>query len=544
MKKAAIYARVSSLEQKEKRTIESQVIELRRQVLGHDNILVKEYIDDGFSGAQLDRPAFDELRADLKTELFDIIYFLNADRIARNVTYQNLIISEILKYKKKIIINGKDYVENPENKFTLTVLGAVSELERAKIIERSKRGKQLKIKQGFVMGGTFTYGYDYIPRIGDKPGRLIINEKEAEGVRLAFHEYAKPETSINQVVKILENSGFRTKTGNQIWHRRTLLDVLTNTAYYGEKYYNKQKTIEAHNDSSDYLKTTKKKIVKTDKSEWVPVSVPAIISKELFEKVQKRLAWNKKNYRNPGKPFLLTSMVTCGVCGSNYIGYRRKTRNSYNRNIIYHVSYFQCLRRRLQMKHVKTAELLRCSNKQIKTKFLEDTILDAVQNIILNPEQLKKHVKLLDKDVQHKQVEAEKELQKLENAIKTMEYKKSRVVDLFTEGRLPKPSYITRTQDIEASLIALQQKRVNLIRSMPLIRQPALIEENIRNYCEYLKRKFVECTDFKKLRQFLLEVIDKIVFKFDDILITGFIPVGINPDFYDYCEPRHHLRYL
>ena len=74
---------------------------------------------------------------------------------------------------------------------------------------------------------------------------------------------------------------------------------------------------------------------------------------------------------------------------------------------------------------------------------------------------------------------------------------------------------------------------------MPLIRQPALIEENIRNYCEYLKRKFVECTDFKKLRQFLLEVIDKIVFKFDDILITGFIPVGIVPDFYDYCEPRH-----
>jgi DNA invertase Pin-like site-specific DNA recombinase len=59
------------------------------------------------------------------------VYFLNTDRIAREVTYQTIIIAEILKHKKQIIINGKDYIHNPENKFTLTVLGAVAELERA-----------------------------------------------------------------------------------------------------------------------------------------------------------------------------------------------------------------------------------------------------------------------------------------------------------------------------------------------------------------------------------------------------------------------------
>jgi hypothetical protein len=63
------------------------------------------------------------MRRDLKTTLFDTIYFLNTDRIARDVTYQTIIVGEFLKHGKQIIINGKDYIHNPENKFTLTVLG-------------------------------------------------------------------------------------------------------------------------------------------------------------------------------------------------------------------------------------------------------------------------------------------------------------------------------------------------------------------------------------------------------------------------------------
>ena len=157
MKKAVLYARVSSALQEKERTIESQIAELKKQIKVNNDVLIKEYIDDGYSGAQLDRPAMNKLRQDLKTDLFDTIYFLNTDRMAREVTYQTIIIAEILKYKKQIIINGKDYVHNPENKFALTVLGAVSELERAKIIERmhdfvlydcQKCNSEVKVIQG------------------------------------------------------------------------------------------------------------------------------------------------------------------------------------------------------------------------------------------------------------------------------------------------------------------------------------------------------------------------------------------------------------
>jgi site-specific DNA recombinase len=97
---------VSSDAQKQERTIDSQVVELRAQIIASGQELVKGYIDDGYSGAQLDRPALNDLRADVKKDGFDAIYFLNTDRIARDVAYQTIIIGELLKHGKQIIING------------------------------------------------------------------------------------------------------------------------------------------------------------------------------------------------------------------------------------------------------------------------------------------------------------------------------------------------------------------------------------------------------------------------------------------------------
>src|ERR1700726_223157 len=131
--RAVLYARVSGDGQKQEQTIESQVAELRRQIAGAGQVLVKEYIDDGYSGAYLDRPALLELLAASKTDAFDAVYFLCADRIARAAIHQDIIIAELVKNKTRIFISGKEHEETAENRFTLQVFGAVSEFERAKI---------------------------------------------------------------------------------------------------------------------------------------------------------------------------------------------------------------------------------------------------------------------------------------------------------------------------------------------------------------------------------------------------------------------------
>ena len=217
---------------KRERTIESQIVELKRQIRAAGDVLVQDYVDDGYSGAQLNRPALDQLRSDLKTPHFDTIYFLNTDRIARDVTYQNIIISEILKHRKQIIINGKDYAHNPENKFTLTVLGAVAELERAKMIERVTRGKQLRLAQGQLLGaGCTVYGYDYIRRTAHTPAQYAINQREAAIVQYVFSAYAKGQVGLKQVTRSLEHQGVLTKTGKTLWRTTLLKCMLRNEMY-------------------------------------------------------------------------------------------------------------------------------------------------------------------------------------------------------------------------------------------------------------------------------------------------------------------------
>jgi site-specific DNA recombinase len=107
MKKAVLYARVSSDLQKKERAIDSQIVALKKPNRWPGWRSHQRVYRRWVRWARLDRPGLDQLLRDLKTSLFDTIYFLNADRIARDVTNQTIIIAEILKHQKQIIINGK-----------------------------------------------------------------------------------------------------------------------------------------------------------------------------------------------------------------------------------------------------------------------------------------------------------------------------------------------------------------------------------------------------------------------------------------------------
>jgi site-specific DNA recombinase len=244
MKRAVLYARVSGDLQAKEGTIESQVLALKKQIALAGHALVREYTDEGFSGPRLDRPALDQLRKDLKTNLFDVVYFLDADRIAREVMIQTIIIEEILKNKKQLVINGKDYVKNPENNFTLTVLGAVAEFERAKIIERTSRGRALRLAQGQLLGcGVHTFGYHYIRKSPTSLPQMVINEREAAIVRHVFETYATQQIGLDKIAQQLENAGILTKKGNTVWRRSFLKAMLCNETYLGVKYFNQMRVI-------------------------------------------------------------------------------------------------------------------------------------------------------------------------------------------------------------------------------------------------------------------------------------------------------------
>jgi site-specific DNA recombinase len=227
MNKAALYARVSTDAQQKEGTINSQITELKRQIEAAGDVLVKEYIDDGYSGTLLDRPALNQMRTDAKADIFDAIYFLDTDRIARDIAYQTIIIGELIKYRKHIIIKGKDYVNNPENKFTVTVLGAVAELERAKIMERAARGRLHKMRMGHLgSSGHRTFGYDYMRKTPDAPAALAVNEEQAAIVRSIFEMFASGNFGLVTISRFLEERGVLTQRGKKLWDNDRIKYIL------------------------------------------------------------------------------------------------------------------------------------------------------------------------------------------------------------------------------------------------------------------------------------------------------------------------------
>lgn len=297
MTKAALYARVSTDAQQKEGTINSQIAELKKQIAEAGHELVKEYIDDGYSGAYLDRPALEELRAALKTNTFDAVYFLCADRIARDAIHQNIIVSELLKHKKRIIISGKDYEENPENKFALTVFGAVSEFERAKLIERMTRGKQHRLRMGELASqGHICYGYTYARKTDTSAPALVVNEEQAAVVRTVFEMYASGNFSIGGISCVLEERGVPAYKGGYLWDHSRISKMLKTFTYTGMKYFNTMTVV--RNVSPNGTATRKgRKLVYRNRDEWIGIKVPAIVSQELFDKVQERLRAAASRYR-------------------------------------------------------------------------------------------------------------------------------------------------------------------------------------------------------------------------------------------------------
>ena len=150
----------------------------------------------------------------MKTDLFDAIYFLCADRIAREVAHQTIIVDELLKHGKQIIIDSKDYVRTPENRLTLTMLGAFAEFERAKIMERMTRGRLHRLRMGEMSStGHRIYGYDYVRKTPTASAALVINEEQAAVVRSIFEMFASGNYGLVNISRFLEGRRIPTRTG-------------------------------------------------------------------------------------------------------------------------------------------------------------------------------------------------------------------------------------------------------------------------------------------------------------------------------------------
>ena len=165
--RVAFYARVSSQQQADANTIASQVEALKTRMRSDGFRLEEElcFLDEGYSGSTLFRPALERLRDQAAACSFDRLYVHSPDRLARTYAYQVLLVDELQRHGVEIVFLNRDIRQSPEDNLLLQMQGMMAEYERAKIVERSQRGKQHAAQAGSVnvLSGA-PYGYRYLSK--------------------------------------------------------------------------------------------------------------------------------------------------------------------------------------------------------------------------------------------------------------------------------------------------------------------------------------------------------------------------------------------
>src|SRR6266511_2404474 len=204
---AAMYARVSSERQAEAHTVESQVTALRERIARDGFHLPDELqvIDEGYSGATLVRPALERLRDAVAVGAVDRLYVHSPDRLARKYAYQVLLVDELQRAGVEVVFLNRELGQTPEDELLLQVQGMMAEYERAKIIERHRRGKRYAAHAGSVnVMSKAPYGYRYVTKHeGEGKARYEIAIEEARVVRQIFDWVGRDRLSIGEVCRRL-----------------------------------------------------------------------------------------------------------------------------------------------------------------------------------------------------------------------------------------------------------------------------------------------------------------------------------------------------
>src|SRR5215472_10506753 len=241
--RAAIYARVSGDQQTKEGTIASQLEAIRRRVAS--DVLECEpelcFVDDGYSGDTLIRPGLERLRDQAAAGAVDRLYVLDPDRFSRRYAYQVLILEELTCCGVEVVFLCNPPGRGPEENLLRQVQGMIAEYERAKILERCRRGKQYAARHGSVnvLSGA-PYGYRYIGKHeGGGAARYRVVAEEAQVVRQIFEWVGQERCSIGEVCRRLQRDGVPTRSGKSAWDRSVIWSYLKDPASKGTAGFGK-----------------------------------------------------------------------------------------------------------------------------------------------------------------------------------------------------------------------------------------------------------------------------------------------------------------
>jgi site-specific DNA recombinase len=514
----AIYARVSSDRQAAEHTIESQVAALRERVAqaGHPFEEARCFLDDGVSGTTLRRPALERLRDLAAVGGIQKLYIHSPDRLARNYAYQVLLMDELRKQGVEVEFLNRPLGVSPEEDLLLQMQGMFAEYERAKIIERSRRGKRHAANRGCVsVLGAAPYGYRYL-RKQDRGGDAAyeIHEEQAAVVRQIFEWIGRDRLSIGEATRRLRDRAIPTPKGQRVWDRSSVWGMLKNPAYQGTARFGKTRIGVRRPQAKrprGQSPTPRRNgsIYDTDPGEQIVIGVPAIVSEELFATVQEQLDQNQRHSRErrDGVRHLLQGLVECACCGYAYSGslVRRHTAQG---PACY--GYYRCV----GTDAFRFGGQRVCTNKQVRLDKLDEAVWNDACELLRHPDLLRQ--------------EYERRLAVPEDSPGETSLKKrwshaqrslNRLIDAYTDGIVNRDEFEPRLQrarkraaELESALQTLQSQT----------REQAALHEALAcldRFAETIRTR-LDQTDQDTRREILRTLIDRVVVDTDQVRIV------------------------
>jgi site-specific DNA recombinase len=328
MKRAIIYCRVSTDEQRGNYSIPSQVaacVEYAKSkeyaivgdrfvdpVTGQDaESGIPAFVDD-YSSLESNRPALDALFAYLKKPGADVVICYSLDRLDRNPDHYSVHKFGIKQSKAVLEFVKESFDNTPSGVFMERVIAAATELDNNWRTERFTRGKRQKARNGLFVSGKIMFGYEVDKK---SSSGISIVPGEADIIKQMYDRYLNHGFSSQRLSEWLNSTGVQTKRGVP-WGRSAVRCILLNECYTGVYYYNRTKQENG-------------KTVPMPKESWIRVDIPAIVDRSIYEASLKKMHENKEAMRKKAKhDYLLSGMLFCDSCHGQYSGGAVKSKTT------------------------------------------------------------------------------------------------------------------------------------------------------------------------------------------------------------------------
>jgi site-specific DNA recombinase len=524
--RTAIYARVSTTRQAQTQKTDQQLERLKAYAEQRGWTLEEDllYLDEGYSGASLNRPGLDALRDAAAMAEFEMVLITAPDRLARKYVHQVLLIEELQQRGCRVEFVERPMSQDPNDQLLLQIRGAVAEYERSLIAERMRRGRLAKLRSGQLLPWLrVPFGYRTDPERPRDPAGLRVEEYEAAIVRQMFAWYLEQGATLGTIARRLTEGGVLTPTGKVSWSRSTIRGILKNHAYVGDAY--------GH---CTYLALAKRRrsplspvgagltAKRRPEEEWIAVSVPEIVERETFELVQQKFSQNRKfaSRNNKSHRYLLRTLVSCGACGRS-----SPARTSWDGR-----SYYVC------RGHSEVAKEQRCRARHAPGARLDELVWEDLCEVLTHPEHAK-HALRRAHGGEWLPRELKARLENLGKALAHTERQRERLLEAYLGGVLELAEFERKRKELESRAEALLAQQRQLESSARERAELATIADSIEEFCKRVRAGLADAT-FEQKRRLVELLIDRVIVTDEEVEIRYVVPTSPEGPYQPFC----HLR--